>query len=298
MAGPMTHMLVSQTAINPKVTPMNETLQEILIRRQPFLLLGSVGPDLPAIVDAMSGQHVSDALHDGGPAPGVPTNTTACALYRALKGRDPDCAGFAFLLGYVSHCVADAIVHPIVNAAVGSDSIQHRECELVQDTVLFDDCKGGSIKHIDYLEWLTLCKTRPHDLDATIDLWQPIVKRFYGDHSCRLWILSYETGFSIARQGVPHFTGWFYPSPEQIVADELRRFYLQVRLPLDRGTGNFKDDVFLRAVRYTAGLWQQIYDRFVDPSDERAIGDLVRCWNLNDGTDMQTRVPFDLWSAP
>jgi hypothetical protein len=226
----------------------------------------------------------------------VPTNTTPCALYRALKGRKPDCAGFAFLLGYVAHCVADAIVHPIVNAAVGKDSIQHRECELVQDTVLFDACKGGSIKHIDYLEWLTLCKTRPDDLHATIDLWQPIVNRFYGEHSCQLWIASYETGFSIARQAVPRFTGWFYPSPEEITADQLQRFYLQVQLPLGRGKGNFKDDVFARAVRCTARLWQQIYNRFIDPSDERGIEDLVKPWNLNDGTDMATGVAFDLWS--
>jgi hypothetical protein len=286
-------MLVSQMASGSKCAAiLDDRLRSILDRWQPFLLLGSVGPDLPAIMDAVTFQHVSDLLHDGKPEPRVPTNTTACELYSALKGGAANRAEFAFLLGYVSHTVADVIVHPIVNDISGGDSIQHRNCETCQDALLFHDCMKRDIKTTDYLSWLTRCKTRPNDLDATIELWQSIVERYYGDYDCGNWVTSYETGFSIARQAY-HIDGWSYPSLANITSAEVNRFYSHLTLPVTKTDGRFKDQVFDKAVAFTAQLWQQIYLRFVAGNDQ--IADLVPDWNMNTGENMTTGQPLDLW---
>lgn len=298
MAGPITHMLVSQAASDPTVvTTMDPVLQGILIDWQPFLLLGSVGPDLPAIIDVARGQHMSDRLHDGGSSPRQPTNTIVCALYKALKGESPDCAPFAFLIGYVSHMAADCRVHPIVKAVIGTGSLDHRNCETVQDTLLFRDYMGQNIKKSDYLSWLELCNKQPDALDGILDLWQPIVDTYYGHYSCRDWVKSYETGFSIARQAY-HIDGWSYPSPEEVTDEEVKRYYSQVKLPLTDHRGHFKTEVFDGTVRITAQLWELIYRRFIDPGDRRGIEDLVPDWDLNDGKNFTTGRAFDLWREP
>lgn len=295
MAGPITHMLVSQATCDPTIVAIDGKLRDILNGWQPFLLLGSVGPDLPAILDAALSQRASDLLHDGKQGPGkppLPTNITACDLYAALKGGTANRAEFAFLLGYVSHTVTDAIVHPIVNEISGGVSNVHLNCETCEDSLLYADVMGGNIKNSNYLKWLETCKTRPHDLAATIALWQSIIEQYYGNHDVERWVWSYEKAFSIARQ-VYHIDAVSYPAPSEVTSAEVARFYSHVPLPLSDATGHFRTKVFDKAVAFVAQLWQQIYLRFVAGADQ--IGDLVRAWNMNTGEDMTTGQAFDLW---
>lgn len=298
MAGPMTHMMVSQVACDStKVTTIDQELQDLLLDYQPFLLLGSVGPDLPAIDDAIMHRGVSDRMHEGSPEPRIPTNTTVRALYTALKrsGRRPDCAPFAFLLGWQAHVDTDLVVHPVVNIVVEEDKrISHRECETYQDALLFDQYMHQNIKRNDYLRWLEMCNKQPEGLSDTLAVWQPIVNQYYGGHDCRQWISRYETAFSIARQLI-HIDGWSYPSPAEIKDYEVKRCYSEVILPVTRRPGQFERDVFWRAVNCTAQRWQRIYERFLDPGDHHDIEDLVPDSDLNTGKNMTTGQPLDLW---
>lgn len=295
MAGPMTHMMVAQTASDPGVvSTIDPTLQNFLIDQQRFLLLGAVAPDLPAILDALHSSHVSDRLHDGKLPTRVPTNTTVCELYARLKGKSANSAEFAFLLGYACHAATDSVVHPLVNAIVDGDSIQHRHCETCQDSLLFHDVMKQDITRNDYLSWLELCDRRPQQLSGVLETWQPIVNQYYGHHSCRAWFDSYRTAFSIARQ-MFYQEGWSYPRATQIAAADVKRFYSAVRLPVSGAIGHFRRDVFERAVRITAQLWQEVYRRFIDPAGH-GIDDVVKDWDLNDGRNVTTGQTFDLWS--
>ncbi|TMQ04105.1 MAG: hypothetical protein E6J91_44725 [Deltaproteobacteria bacterium] len=294
MAGPMTHMLISQVASDPTVvTTLDPKLQDILIDRQRFLLLGSVGPDLPAVVDALTSDHVSDRMHDGNLPTRVPTNTTIRELYRKLKAGPIDTAVLAFLLGYEAHCDADRFVHPIVNAISGGDMMVHRHAETVQDAAVFYDYTQQDIKTSDYLSWLALCEEQPRELAAVFAAWQPIVDKYYGQHSCRVWFDSYKTAFTIARE-IKYHAGWSYPRVLQIADADLRRFYSRVPLPVSNTTGHFYKDVFQRAVSYIAQLWQQIYLRLIDPADNDIL-DLCDDGDLNDGRNVRTGQTFYLW---
>lgn len=307
MAGPFTHMLVSQAASDPTVvTTLDPALQDILLEWQPFLLLGSVGPDLPGVVDKLEPEETRMLTrlhkgHEGQP----PTNTTVCELYAALRGGAASCAPFAFLMGYVSHTVTDVIVHPIVESINDESATapwkKHRNCEMCQDSLIVQDYTGLNIKHCDYLSWLKLCKQRPAALDATLARWQSIIERHYGHYSCKAWIKSYETIISIAREAV-HIDEIGYPDPLKIRPEERETFYDRVRLPDGSGQGfsrqgDFRTDVFDRAVHTTARLWQQIYLRFVDPADPRGIDDLVPDWDLDTGENRTTNTPADLWRS-
>ena len=294
MAGPMTHMLVSQAASDLKVIKaLDPRLKNLLIRHQRFLLMGSVGPDLPAVLDALTSDHVSDRMHDGNLPVRVPTNTTARELYRTLKAAGSIGPELAFLLGYVSHSVVDVFVHPIVNAIVDGNSMEHRHCETCQDSLLFHDYMGQNIKANDYLSWLAACQQEPDELAAVLNAWQPIVDRCYGHHSCQTWFAKYTTAFSLSRQLV-YYAGWSYPAPSQISASDVQRFYSQVPLPVLDTAGHFKRDVFQRAVDHVLSLWQQIFLRLVDPG-HNDIDDVVRDWDLNNGTHVTTGRTFDLW---
>jgi hypothetical protein len=117
MAGPFTHFLVCQAASDPKFAEtlgfaISTTLRDLLIEYQDFLLLGSVGPDLPAIYDKVASEKWSDAFHNG-----ATTNATVLNAYSDLKAVQCMDARLAFLLGYVGHMVTDAVIHPIVGLA-------------------------------------------------------------------------------------------------------------------------------------------------------------------------------------
>lgn len=232
----------------------------------------------------------SDRLHDG---KDVPTNTTVCRLYDQLKqnGTTANCACFAFLAGYISHTLADARIHPIVNTIAGDNNILHRQCETVQDALLYYQYKQQNIKTSDYLSWLDDCEKRPDDLKDVIERWSAIVNQYYGHHSVKLWIMAYKTGFSIARQVDFYVPGWSYPKPTEIAVADVETFYSAIKLPVTGSLGHFYDDVFRTTVALTAQRWQQIYRRFIDPNDHQGIGDLVRHWNLNDGREMSTAMP-------
>jgi hypothetical protein len=55
----------------------------------------------------------------------------------------------AWVCGYMSHCVVDATVHPIVKAIVGpyqANKEQHRLCELAQDSLLYSELEDKSLR--------------------------------------------------------------------------------------------------------------------------------------------------------
>jgi hypothetical protein len=181
MAGAITHLLVAEAA----ATHAKDSIPELfpyLEKAMPFLLLGSVSPDLP-YSKLLGGQKIwADRMHY------VHTNMIGVegALYlgetNALAARWGP-AQIAWLAGYVAHCVTDATVHPIVQAIVGpyhADPERHRICEMIQDSVVFFNTKGNSLRGRHFVDALRDClKPDREGFDAVVGLWLAMLRQGY-----------------------------------------------------------------------------------------------------------------------
>ena len=66
----------------------------------------------------------------------------------------------AWLSGYVTHLIADSVVHPVVNAIVGPylfNSEEHRHCEMIQDSYIFKEIKKVEIEYAEFIELIKMC---------------------------------------------------------------------------------------------------------------------------------------------
>jgi len=61
-----------------------------------------------------------------------------------------------WLFGYVSHLVADATIHPVVQAIVGpydqneQTKTEHRICEMTQDALIYNERKNTDIRYAEF----------------------------------------------------------------------------------------------------------------------------------------------------
>jgi hypothetical protein len=279
--------------------PLSAALCKQLLGVQPYLLLGSVGPDLPAVQDKILGwlppkrMGDSDVFHE---APR--TNALPILGYTKLLSVPGTTAQLAFLLGYIAHMITDCVVHPVVRLAIANGAGTHAEAELVQDSMIFDDITGEEIKDEDYLSWLDQCKTDKATFDAVFSFFADLVKAhpYIGFHDCRTWYDAYRAVFSASRVFPIRCESVTYPRLADISLAKRDQYYLDTKLPAPAGkaTGSFKTDVFSRAVLRTAAAWSAIMDRRSDPKS--SIDDIVLDWNLNSGELRTTTTrPLDLW---
>ena len=309
MAGPFTHMLVCQAAQHS----LPSLPRQILAANECFLLLGSVSPDLASVSDKVHGTNWSDRMHDGS------LNRLVVPIFQDLKTAHCRDARIAWLFGYVAHIVADVVVHPVVRLSLkhpGRDG-QHQRSEITTDTLLFSAIKTWPLKSADFLGWLKECNddaNRPMYLQ-TMATWSRCLKQVEPNFdkptedplgggqsgpfggSCSDWFAWYVHGVEGASEIPRWFFGYnyLYPRVNQISAEDRRDFFDDVTLPLPSGAnGEYRTNVFDRAVSHLSSIWQQMWTRLL-AADSGGIDDLIPDWDLNSGTNRTTGRDFDLW---
>lgn len=143
MPSGLTHILLVKT-LNENSRFQNEDLQDLLDAKIKVFQLGALAPDLAysqqtPLVDLISDEdECADLFHYES------TNQIPLKAFERLKvlpeGKTKDIL-FCFFLGYVSHLVADGIIHPFVRDKVGNyedNSSDHRALEMRLDAIFLD----------------------------------------------------------------------------------------------------------------------------------------------------------------
>lgn len=117
MAGTFTHFMVCDASkANRKA--LSPDLRKLLNSHAEFLFLGAASPDLPYLSFKTGNVNWADVMH-------YETTNAIAVIAQVLKkvwgsrGVREE-VQLVWLLGFVSHLVTDATIHPIVQAIVGS----------------------------------------------------------------------------------------------------------------------------------------------------------------------------------
>ena len=162
-----------------------------------FFELGAVSPDYPylsvidnaakAWADVMHSQRTGDRLKAG---IHFVKDMSGPEKYKAL----------AWLLGFASHVIADATVHPVIALKVGpylGNEKAHRTCEMHQDVFIYNAMDVGNIHTNNFLrDGIATCTEpgHPDRLDPTI---------------CAVWRHMLQTTDSqMYRDNPPDFHAW------------------------------------------------------------------------------------------
>ena len=144
MASGITHILLMK-CIDDKIE--NTRLKNILASSIDFLQVGAIAPDLPyaSILDDdyffSTQSELADKFHYDD------TNEIPLRALRMLKKRKNSFSiktfryMFSFYIGYISHLIADGIIHPYVRDMVGDykeNQTAHRKLEMELDVLFFN----------------------------------------------------------------------------------------------------------------------------------------------------------------
>jgi len=173
MAGGYTHLTLVRSAIT-QARRRTPALQDVLDYWGRFAYLGAVSPDYPYLgLDA----EWAERMHTG-----KTDQMVKCAMPLLHQARidHPDAQKwrqqFAWLLGFVSHIIADVTIHPVVNIRVGKYELNkedHRRCEMNQDVWIYKEITGLDLHVSDNMKGeIRSCGTGIDLNDAVEGLWK------------------------------------------------------------------------------------------------------------------------------
>lgn len=299
MAGAFTHFIISDLAKSMQ-SLIGKELWQLLNRHYRFLFLGSVSPDLPYLSFKTGEINWADVMHY------EKTNTTVVNGHKALKDKWPlkthrDEVKLAWLMGYVSHLVADATIHPVVQAIVGpyeQNKTEHRLCEMTQDSIIYHLNRNDDIRYTEFSDMIRFCRDSEH-FGELMDFWQGLTVNSYHDKGeephPKLWFTTYAEAIDTA-EGDSGFLALFrhagidinliYRTKEEIEKDHQQdyiKYFTQVKLP-DGSTGAFVKDGFEKAVTNVTAAWKNLYEGLKSPL---TVAALIKNWDLDTGVDME-----------
>jgi len=309
MAGAFTHISVCDKICGDakKIdSKIGDELGMLINRHSQFVYLGAVSPDLPYLSFELSNVNWADVFHYEN------TNETAIKGFAEIKqnwpGGDSNEIKLAWLLGYISHLVIDATIHPIVQAVVGDyahHKDEHRICEMTQDTLVFKKIKNNEIQYADFLQILDFCRESPH-YKSFISFWENIIKNSYPGKSDTPdpgdWVKNYTTAVSVASKAgrsslaglfrhIGSVSDYFYKSSDEIInqyPNDYNKYYGSVKLPFPVGTnGNFLEKGVTYAADNVTDAWNRIYSG-LQPGSTFKISSIIKNWNLDTGVDLGT----------
>lgn len=319
MAGAITHLLVAEEALSTLKVESND-LRRILGENLPFLLLGSVAPDLPYLDLVSREQKVFADLMHYEQTNQVPMRMLNDLGKSASSRRAEGWAQFAFILGYIAHCITDATIHPIVLKAVGEyslHSLDHRRCEMAQDSLLFKKVKGRDLQEAGYVDVLKQCAPE-ETLQALFGLWAGALLAIHSgvepsptpDSWYQFYkeMLSAATGWTLAARcskALVGDKGLIYLEAKDILEllPHKQSFWFDdVKLPFPAGErGPFYENGFNKAVANVVDAWPAAYQdyrnakKITKEGEGGQLGKFLKNWNLDTGADMDevdTRVTY------
>jgi hypothetical protein len=301
MAGAFTHIIISDIG-KTRQKQLGTELFQLLNKHYRFLFLGSVSPDLPYLSLKTGGINWADVMH------WEKTDSNFNIGYEELKTSwylesEIDRAKLVWLMGYVSHMIADATIHPVVKEIVGEYNDEtkdkHRICEMTQDSIIFFNHRNGEdIRYGEFADIVHYCKNSEH-FEEFIAFWKRIMEVNYPEKGeepyPELWFKTYSAAIDFA-DGKSVFAGLFrhvgpgksfiYKTAEEIKdseQDNYANYFEKVKLP-GGTTANF-EEVFEKAVNNVVGAWRTIYSGLTTNVVPVKV---VKPWNLDTGIDMQS----------
>jgi hypothetical protein len=308
MPGPFSHLMICAAGMNQDDL-LGEELSKFLSANYQFVFLGAESPDLPYLSVGVGGNHWADAMHYD------LTNSQVISGFEALRQVWPvktpaDLVKCAWLLGYVSHMVADATVHPIVQAIVGpykGHEEPHRLCEMTMDSLIFEEINHNDLTYAEFSQALKFCKESLYFAEL-LDFWRDQLASNYPgmahDPEPHTWFTEYTDALDAAEGGrvaaVFRHLGvggnYFYRNPEDIRAnapEDYQQYYTEVKFP-GGGSGPFRPNGFDRAVTNVVNIWKTLYGGLSSPGLH--VSQVVKNWNLDTGGDQDAGGIVTFWS--
>jgi hypothetical protein len=266
-----------------------------------FARLGAISPDYPYLDFPAPAQKAwADHMHYD--QTGDMIRTMAERLLEVKGGgveRPEFGIPFAWTLGYIGHVTADLVVHPVVRNIVGDylgHEPDHRECEMIQDTYIYHEVRGGAeIQHSALLDTLKNCSD-----PANADRIHPILRAFWSEVFRRHfpeqfgacppaideWHDRYEDFLGLA--GRPGFLGrvldpkhkYTYRLTTEITAAERTRSI--DALPLPTGITGTYQTLFEKAVREVTAQWLSLARGLATGKLDAFLSGTLNC-NLDTG---------------
>lgn len=219
MASGITHLLLTKKLQDELSDGM---LKDILAYASDALIVGSVAPDLPyaSIVDDdlffTTESDQADRFHY------TKTNQIPLKSLEWLKQKrdtlDPAIHYqlFAFYIGYISHVIADGIIHPYVRDKVGEyhkNQAAHRSLEMQLDVLVmreFNSYSGTKMELMfanlhDELKNFNRLEGKDAILESFSSLIEEVYDRTYSSQKINGWIKGLHRMFSIAEGEYPSF---------------------------------------------------------------------------------------------
>jgi hypothetical protein len=282
--------------------------QEIALNLQDaynYLELGAVSPDLPYLApfSKKSGEWGNTLHHERT----VETVRSGVSFLPTLTpGSREHKRIMAWLFGYASHVVADMISHPVVTLKVGpyeTHKVQHRVCELNQDTYIFQTYFQDKIINCEYLDHGVKTCTKSGKPGKTMasflkDFWQLILKDVYPEKPTpnpAKWFKQFvvlidkfaEEGhhFVSVIRGFAEDEGYAYPNEPDMtyVTDLLSPYGQQISF----------DTLFYRFQEETKKVWGQIAQA-IDLNDPHLI--TLQNGDLDTGLDLADNHTSVFWN--
>lgn len=320
MAGTFTHWMIAAKVIEKlNSNPERHKYIDILLKKRPYAMLGAVGPDYPymseVIKDILQLKRHSwaDRMHYENTGDFVRHGVQNLS---AMGGGGGFEVCLAWLCGFVTHIIADTVVHPVVNSIVGPylfNSEEHRHCEMIQDSFIYHDIKGEEISYEGFLPLLSACSTSYGGINPFIKrFWKetlisshpkrrPEDNDFFDDIDPDDWHEDFLSKIAFAGDPIlisRHLgqeKSIVYKKTDKITPAERNRFIENVKIP-GGVTGHFKKDVFNKAVRHAAEVILLLFADIEKTLQGDGDGRLpyVKNWNLDLGVDEDSP---DLWEG-
>ncbi|MDH5757832.1 MAG: zinc dependent phospholipase C family protein [Nitrospinota bacterium] len=315
MAGTFTHWMVAEEAV--KKFNGSQSTKQTLAANLNFVLCGAVAPDMPYLRNPVFDKFIKthnwgDRMHYEKSGDFV-----LCGIKNLGAPNLPEYPVlFSWLFGYVSHIIADTVVHPVVNATVGGTyrfkADEHRHCELVQDSMIYQEVKQADLTQSSYHHFLEQVSEKPgkgKTINLDICKLRSSVNQFWRktlldnhsgaeglkDDDIDDWFKSYRANMGGAANPVPPFRhlleGQYlaYQSPDSI-PDDHKRYFTHSKIP---GGGHYSfSKVFSVAVDQTIQTWDKLEDDIAKGTPEN-IKAYIKNWDLDLGLDMEY---FALWA--
>lgn len=252
MPSGFTHILLAKT-FNERSNHLNDELEVLLLEKLDYFQLGAIGPDLPYSQIPMiqnKDEEVADDFHWHN------TNQVALKCLEDIKAMTEgyekrEC--FAFVLGFISHIVADGIIHPFVRDKVGpykenDNATKHRLLEMRLDVLLADEINYGEINCTKLQDEL---KNPLSNFDHVADIFSKNIKSVYAKNissgQVKTWVKTMEGLFETAANScnqyysfIPGLNGFLYKDLRELKATALDDLILKKHEAKGRKI-NFRD---------------------------------------------------------
>jgi Zinc dependent phospholipase C len=328
MAGPYAHCMISRKALKLFNSPIyggysNLMSDELL----PYIYLGSISPDYPypaymltnvdPILDNVKGLGKlswGDKLHKQNTGDFMRSGVAKLREYCKpgnKEGQKDKPVLTAWLLGYYSHIITDAIVHAVVYNIVGKyedNKTEHRKCEMVEDSLIFKRELNKELPGNDFLSVLERCQTlsafdisdpmKPSEYmlkEPVKGFWDGILREVFTTYHRKetpdidAWHRQYIRVNSIAVGNFGRAIGSVaeavsYDKTDDISNADRLKYYTDLRLPGRTTAGDYKIDVFDYAVEQVMAGWANVLDALADYKAFKKLDSKLKNIDLDTGT--------------